>query len=70
VSRRVAHIIDGKVVTVSVRQEGDDRPAADGSTLVDLPFTTDTDGVRHHTGGIGWDYVGGTFVDNRPKLDD
>jgi hypothetical protein len=48
-----AHIVDGKVVNVSVwASEPEDK------TLVEIPEGT--------TAGIDWDYIKGKFVDNRP----
>ena len=37
-------------------------------TLAPLPYE-EKDGERRYTGGIGWDYVDGEFVDNRPVED-
>ena len=51
-----AHIVDGKVVNVSLWDgESDWTPAEE---VVEIP-----EGV---TAGIDWDYVDGEFVDNRP----
>ena len=51
-----AHIVDGKVVNVSLWDgETDWAPAEE---VVEIP-----EGV---TAGIDWDYVDGEFVDNRP----
>jgi hypothetical protein len=51
-----AHIIDGVVVNVSLWDgESDWTPAEE---TVEIP-----EGV---SAGIGWDYVDGEFVDNRP----
>jgi hypothetical protein len=51
-----AHIVDGKVVNVSLWDgESEWQPAED---VVEIP-----EGV---TAGIDWDYVDGEFVDNRP----
>ena len=51
-----AHIVDSKVVSVSVWDgESQWQPAEE---VVEIP-----NGV---TAGIGWDYVDGEFVDNRP----
>lgn len=55
--KTMAHIIDGKVVNVSLW---------DG----EYGWTPDEDSVEIPEGvnaGIGWDYVDGTFVDNRPS---
>ena len=57
---------DGLVTNVIVWDGVSDYSPAEGLTLVPLPFTEDEDGVRRYTGGIGWDFVDGEFVDNRP----
>lgn len=52
-----AHIVDGKVVNVSVWDgESEWTPVEE---VVEIP-----EGV---TAGIGWDYIDGEFVDNRPQ---
>jgi hypothetical protein len=52
-----AHIVDGKVVNVSVWDgESDWTPAEEVVEILE--------GVA---AGIGWDYVDGGFVDNRPQ---
>jgi hypothetical protein len=54
-----AHIIDGKVVNVSLW---------DGVT----PWTPDEDIAEIPEGviaGIGWDYIDGVFVDSRPAIE-
>jgi len=52
-----AHIVDGKVVNVSVWDgETEWTPAEE---VVEIP-----EGV---TAGIDWDYIDGEFVDNRPE---
>ena len=56
----MAQIIDGKVVNVSVWDGQSDWSPSE--QVVEIP-----DGV---TAGIGWDYVDGEFVDNRPKPED
>ena len=38
----------------------------EGLTLVPLSFEEDEGGVRRYTGGIGWTYRDGQFVDERP----
>jgi hypothetical protein len=67
---------DGVVVNVVV---WDGQPTKwqpqDGHTLVAIPFEDVVeDGVivrRIYKAGIGWDYVDGQFVDNRPtEVDD
>jgi hypothetical protein len=56
-----AHVKGGIVVNVSVWDGSDRYIAADGETLVLLG-----DEVEPGMPGIGWDYAGGTFTDNRP----
>jgi hypothetical protein len=51
-----AHIVDGKIVNVSVWDGV--TPYEPAEELVEIPA-----GV---TAGIGWDYIDGEFVDNRP----
>jgi hypothetical protein len=51
-----AHIVDGKVVNVSLWDGVTDWTPAE--EVVEIPEGT--------TAGIGWDYVDGEFVDNRP----
>ena len=54
-----AHIIDGKVVNVSLwNGEGLYTPDEE---LVEIP--------EDMNAGIDWDYINGKFVDNRPVLD-
>ena len=54
--KHMAHVIDNKVVNVSLWDgESDWTPAEE---VVEIP-----EGI---TAGIGWDYVDGKFVDNRP----
>ena len=38
----------------------------EGVTLVPLTYTEDEAGVRRYTGGIGWTFRDGEFVDERP----
>lgn len=54
-----AHIIDNKVVNVSVWNGL--APYTPEQTLVEIP--------EGSFAGIGWDYVENKFVDNRPKPD-
>ena len=57
--KHYAHIVDGVVVNVSVWDgESDWTPAEE---VVEI-----TKGV---TAGIGWDYDGKEFTDNRPIID-
>jgi hypothetical protein len=51
-----AHIVDGKVVNVSI-WDGE-TPYTPDEELVEIPEGT--------TAGIDWDYIDGEFVDNRP----
>lgn len=69
-----AHVVDGVVVNTS-RWDGvkpfTPRP---NETMVAIPFTDETDEesgepYRRYHAGIGWDYVDGQFVDNRPVVD-
>jgi hypothetical protein len=57
--KQMAHIVDGKVVNVSVWDGV--TPFTPAEELVEIPV-----GV---TAGIDWDYVDGEFVDNRPVVD-
>lgn len=52
-----AHILDGKVVNVSVWDGV--TPYQPAEELVEIPEDV--------TAGIGWDYSDGNFVDNRPS---
>lgn len=57
-----ACVSDGKVVSV-VRWDGvSDWPPSKDYTMVDL--------TAYPNVGIGWDYVDGEFVDNRPEPED
>jgi hypothetical protein len=58
--KTMAHIVDGKVVNVSVWDGQSDWTPAE--QVVEIPDGT--------TAGIGWDYVGGEFVDNRPVVEE
>jgi hypothetical protein len=60
-----AHVRDGQVVNVSVWDGAAPYEPADGATLVLLG-----DDVEPGMPGIGWDYDGTTFTDNRPTPDD
>jgi hypothetical protein len=54
-----AHISQGKVVNVSLwNGKADFQPK---EQLVEIP--------KDSAAGIGWDYINGKFVDNRPNLD-
>jgi hypothetical protein len=66
-----AHVVDGKVVSATLWDGLTEVARPDGVTLVPLPYTLDEDGSKRYTAGIGWDYVDGEFVDNRPtEVDD
>jgi hypothetical protein len=58
--KNYAHIVDGKVVNVSVWDGV--TPYEPAEELVEIP-----DGI---TAGIDWDYVDGEFIDNRPKQEE
>jgi hypothetical protein len=55
-----AHIVDGKVVNVSLW---------DGETPW-TPVEEIVEIVEGTTAGVGWDYDGTTFADNRPVEDE
>ena len=61
---------DGLVVNV-VLWNGEDTgwTPPDGCTLVALPYVTEDDGYRRYTGGIGWTYRDGQFLDEREDED-
>jgi hypothetical protein len=61
-----AHVKDGTVVNVSVWDGTGWTPPAD----VTMVLVSESDEPEPGTPGIGWDYVDGTFVDNRPDPDD
>ena len=54
--KKMAHIVDGKVVNVSL-WDGE-TPWTTAEEVVEIP--------KGVTAGIDWDYVDGEFVDNRP----
>jgi hypothetical protein len=58
--KTMAHIVDGKVVNVSVWDGVSEWAPAE--EVVEIPDGT--------TAGIGWDYVDGEFVDNRPVVEE
>jgi hypothetical protein len=58
--KTMAHIVDGKVVNVSVWDGVSEWTPAE--QVVEIPDGT--------TAGIGWDYVDGEFVDNRPVVEE
>jgi len=54
--KQYAHIVDGTVVNVSLWDgESDWTPAEE---IIEIP-----EGI---SAGIGWDYIDGEFIDNRP----
>ena len=61
-----AVVADGTVVNVIVWDGVQPYDPGEGLTLVPLPYSEGKDGVRRYTGGIGWDYDGENFIDNRP----
>lgn len=69
----MAHVVDGTVVNVS-RWDGK-TSWAPAEQVVEIPTVDyvdeETGETRQRaTAGIGWDYVDGQFVDNRPVEDD
>lgn len=56
--KHIAHVVDGKVVNVSLWDGVTEYNSND--ELIEIP-----DGSY---AGIGWDYDGKTFVDNRPVI--
>lgn len=58
--KKMAHIVDGKVVNVSLWDGV--TPWEPAEEVVEIP-----EGV---SAGINWDYVDGEFIDNRPVEDD
>ena len=72
--RHYAHVVNGVVVNVSVWDGIQPYNPGDGVEMAPLPYTEEVDEhtgetVRRYQGGIGWDYTGGEFVDNRPVED-
>ena len=65
-----AVVSDGKVVNVIVWDGVQPYDPGEGVTLVPLTFEEDEAGVRRYTGGIGWTYRDGEFVDERPVEED
>ena len=61
-----AVVAGGKVVNVVVWDGVQPYDPGEGVTMVPLPFEEDEDGVRRYTGGIGWTFRDGQFVDERP----
>lgn len=62
---------EGRVERVVVWDGISDYDCGDGNALIAIPYedvTDDFDGSVHriYAGGVGWDYVDGEFVDNRP----
>ena len=55
--KHMAHIVDGKVVNVSLWDGVTEWTPAE--EVVEIP--------EGSSAGIGWDYDGKKFVDNRPK---
>ena len=65
---RYAKVFDGVVVDAVVAETVPED--TDEATFVEITFTTYVDAAgnegRAYAAGIGWDYVDGEFVDNRP----
>ena len=67
--KKMAHIVDGKVVNVSNWDgQSEWNPIEE---VVEIPVVEIIDEVtgeslQYPAAGIGWDYVDGVFVDNRP----
>lgn len=61
-----AHVVDGKVVSMSIWDGVQTYTPPDGASMVQAPHYVDDDGQIRATVGIGWDWVDGEFVDNRP----
>ena len=57
-----ACVKDGKVEQAIVWDGVQEWPPAEQYTMVELPDGSPV--------GIGWDYVDGEFVDNRPQVDE
>jgi hypothetical protein len=62
-----AHVAEGKVVNMSVWDGVQEYAPQEGATMVEAPHYLDDDGEPRATVGIGWDYVDGEFIDNRPE---
>lgn len=58
--KKMAHIVEGKIVNVS-KWDGQSNWTPN-EEVVEIP-----EGV---IAGIGWDYIDGQFVDNRPQEED
>jgi len=56
--KHMAHIVDGKVVNVSLWDGATEWSPAE--EVVEISKGTNV--------GIGWDYVDGVFTDNRPTI--
>lgn len=67
--RGYAHVVDGLVVNVSLWDGVTAYQPGEGVEMVPLPYTVDEDGTRRYTGGIGWTYRDGQFIDERPVED-
>ena len=58
--KKMAHILDNKVINISVWDGKSDWSPEDA--VLEIPEDTPV--------GIGWDYVDGNFIDNRPKSEE
>jgi hypothetical protein len=67
--KHMAHIVDGVVVNVSV-WDGESKwvPEEEVLEIPTVEYADEETGETRYriTAGIGWDYVDGEFVDNRP----
>lgn len=67
--RYLAHIVNKKVINISNWDGLSDLSLA--GEVVEIPTREVTDGEGTTnivpTAGIGWDYVDGEFIDNRPR---
>ena len=69
-ARYYAHIRDGIVVNVTVWDGVTKVTRPDDIEIVPLPYVTDEDGSIRYTGGIGWTYRDGQFIDERRVVED
>lgn len=65
-----AHVVDGKVVNMSIWDGVQEYTPPEGQLMVVVPHHVDDDGEPVITVGIDWDYEDGEFVDNRPAEPD
>jgi hypothetical protein len=67
---RYAEVKDGKVINTVVWDGVTKLADNSKAQMVLLPTYVDERGVIRHTAGIGWDYIDGEFIDNRPPVED